>query len=151
MAIIGHLRDREWFGCPYYLDCMYLTVAHSNEVYCHFHFCIRSEKLGCRSGKLEQWQCFILTLHRCKWNKDKRKKDSREQDLYCSGLRFQSLLLGYKAHFLWHLCKCRIPLRISSLLLWIGLNTKSKPGNGRQTPWLTTPTPKSLKSSGYLV
>lgn len=35
---------------------------------------------------------------------------------------------------LWHTYKRRVPLRTSSVLLWIDLNVKSKPGNERQTP-----------------
>lgn len=151
MAITGHLRDCEWFGSPYELDC--ILVLHTPM----WHTVISTFANGVKIWDVEmtKWNnnnvlCWLCTDANEAKEKTKRKIiESRTCIVPVYG--FSPCLWAAKLTSPWHLYKCRTPLRISSVLLWIDLNMKSKPGNDRQTSWLIMLSPKSLKSWWYLV
>lgn len=132
MAVIGHLRKSEWFGCPSWIAS--ILLLHTQR---------RCPVISTSASRVKNWDADVSN-----WNNDgvlcwlctganetKEKRKIVESGTCTSG--FSLCFCITKLNSLLHLYKCRIPLRISSVLIWIYLKTNSKSGNGRQTPSLT--------------
>lgn len=118
------------------LDCIYFTVSHPKEVYCHFHFSIFRVKNWDVDTSNWNNSCVLCWLWAGANETNKKNIKKKVESGTCiSGFSLWFCLT--KLNCLLQLYKCRIPLRLLSILIWIDLKINSKSDNGRQTPFLT--------------